>query len=133
MHVVPDKVLREEIHELHVVLERLQPLPGIVGETRGVFYDGVNPVQSHQEVRVPPEEGVVFGPRRGGVAGEGGLLEVEGGAEVLDGGDGDLVGGVHGDALAETGEDVLELLVGLAGVREHRAEQLPGLSHAQHL
>ena len=58
---------------------------------------------------------------------------MEDGLEVLDGGDGDLVGGVHGDALAEVGEDVLQLLVGLRGLREGRVKQLPRLRHAQHL
>ena len=58
---------------------------------------------------------------------------MEGSSEVLDGRDGDLVRGVHGDALTEAGEDVLQLFVGLAGLREHGAELLPRLSHAQHL
>ena len=67
------------------------------------------------------------------MAKEGGLLEVEGGPEVLDGGDGYLVGGINGDTLAETREDVMQLLVGVAGLWEHGAKQLPCLSHTQHL
>lgn len=67
------------------------------------------------------------------MTGEGGLLEVEGCLEVLDGRDGDLVGGVHGDTLAEADEDALQLLVGVDGFREVGAEQVPGLRHAHHL
>lgn len=38
--------------------------------------------------------------------------------EMLDGRDGDLVSGIHGDALAEASEDVLQLLEGLCGLWE---------------
>ena len=84
-----------------------------------MFDDTVNPVQPHQEVGVLPEEAVV--PCRRGVARQGRFFKVEHSLEVLDGGDGDLVSGIHGDALAETGEDVLQLLVGLCGLWEGRA------------
>ena len=63
------KVLSEEVHQFHVVLERLQPLASVVRETRSVFDDTVNPIQPHQEVGVLPEEAVV--PCRGGVARQG--------------------------------------------------------------
>ena len=52
---------------------------------------------------------------------------------MLNGGDGDLVRGVHGDTLTEAGEDVLQLFVCLTGFGEQRAKQLPRLSHAQNL
>ena len=58
---------------------------------------------------------------------------MEGGAEVLDGGDRDLVGCVYRDSLPEACEDVLELLVGLGGVWEDGSEQLPCLTHSHHL
>ena len=121
MKIAANKVLAEEVHQFHVVLERLQPLASVVGETGGVFDDGVNPVQPHQEVGVLAEETVVL-RHKGGVSRQRWLLEVEGGLEVLDGGDGQLVSGVHGDALTEAGEDVLQLLVGLGGLWEGRVE-----------
>lgn len=123
--------MREEVHEFHVVLKDLQPLASVVGEAGGVLDDGVNTIETHQEVGVLADKGVVFGGV--GVAGEGGLVEVEDGPEVLDGRNGDLVGGVYGHTLTETCEDVLQLLEGLAGLGEDRAKQLPRLSHALHL
>ena len=132
MKIAANKVLAEEVHQFHVVLERLQSLASVVGETGGVFDDGVDPIQPHQEVAVLAEETVVL-RHRGGVSHQRGLLEVEGGLEVLDGGDGQLVGGVHGDTLTEAGEDVLQLLVGLGGLWEGRVEQLPRPRHVQHL
>ena len=42
MKIAANKVLAEEVHQFHIVLERLQPLASVVGETGGVFDDGVN-------------------------------------------------------------------------------------------
>ena len=75
------------------------------------------PVQPHQEVGVLAEETVVL-RHKGGVSRQRWLLEVEGGLEVLDGGDGQLVSGVHGDALTEAGEYVCLWVWGASGKAE---------------
>ena len=90
----------------------------------------VDPIESHEEVGVLPKKTVVL---RASMAGKRWLLEMEGRLEVLDGGDGDLVGGVHGHALAEADEDALQLLVHVDGFGEVGAEQVPSLRHAHHL
>ena len=79
MHVVPNKILREKVHQFHVVLKWFESFPGVVGEARGVFYDSVYPVETDKEVGVLSNEGVVFG--RGGrwdVSGERGHFKMEG-------------------------------------------------------
>ena len=130
LQVAAGKVLCEEVHQLHIVLEVLQLLAGVVAESRGVCDDGVDTIQTQQEIRVLSEEAVVL---CGATAGEGRLVELEGCLEVLDGGYGDLVGGVHRHALTEAGQDALQLLVSVHRLWEGGVERLPRLRHAHHL